>query len=276
MAKVEIMLVNQSLYQQLDLNLLFHGREECEPLHAWGPGVRDSYIIHYIHSGKGTFRINGETYTLSAKQGFLIPPSVIVQYEANEEDPWIYTWLGFSGIQARSFMESAGLNESNPVFRVDDDSIFFETLHDELIAATSRRGSELLFQSLLYRFLAELVECADAPAVVIASPSRDAYVRKAVEWIEHNYSQKITVQQIADYVGLNRTYLSSLFQDQCGLSLQAYLLSFRMKRAAALLGNRSLSISDISRSVGYTDPFLFSKMFKKVHGVSPSMSRANA
>ncbi|MBD3917597.1 AraC family transcriptional regulator [Paenibacillus sp. PR3] len=276
MGKIEIMLLDQALNRQLDLNLLFHGREECEPLHAWGPGVRDSYIIHYIHSGKGTFRINGESYSLSAKQGFLITPGVIVQYEANKQDPWIYTWLGFRGIQARSFMESAGLDEASPVFRVRDDSIFFETLHDELIAAKSRKSYELMFQSLLYRFLAELMECADAPAIVSSSPSKEAYVRKATEWIEHNYSQKITVRQIADYIGLNRTYLSSLFQEQYGLSLQTYLLHFRMKRAAALLRNRSLSISDVSRSVGYTDPFLFSKMFKKVNGVSPSQSRDDA
>lgn len=275
MAKIEIMLVDQALNRQLDLNLLFHGREECEPLHTWGPGVRDSYIIHYVHSGKGTFRINGQTYELSAKQGFLIPPSVVVQYEADGEDPWIYTWLGFRGIQARSFMESAGLDETSPVFRVDDDSIFFETLHDELIAAKCRKSYELLFQSLLYRFLAELMECAEASAIVSSSPSKEAYVHKAMEWIEHNYSQKITVQQIADYVGLNRTYLSSLFQEQYGLSLQTYLLHFRMKRAVALLRNRSLSVSDVSRSVGYTDPFLFSKMFKKVNGASPSRSRAD-
>lgn len=275
MAKMEIHLIDQTLHEQLDLNMLFHGQEECEPLHAWGPGVRDSYIIHYIHSGKGEFQINGSTYSLSAKQGFLIPPGVIVQYKADEEDPWVYSWIGFRGVQAKTFMGLAGLREDSPIFRVHDGSLFFDELHEELLAANRRRSHELLLQSLLYRFLAELVECANLPARVSPSPSKEAYLRKAIEWIEHNYSQKITVQQIADYVGLTRTYLSSLFQEQYGLSLQSYLLTFRMNRASALLRSSSLSISDVSRSVGYTDPFLFSKMFKKANGVSPSMSRTN-
>jgi AraC-like DNA-binding protein len=275
MTKLEIFFTDQTLHGQLELKMLFHGREDCEPLHAWGPAVRDSYIIHYIHSGKGELKINGVTYSLSAKQGFLIPPGVIVYYRADEEDPWAYTWIGFRGIQARTFMNLAGLHADSPVFRVHDDSHFFDGLHEELLAANNRRSHVLLYQSLLYRILAELSECADGPAHKASSPSKETYVSKAIEWIEHNYSQRITVQQIADYVGLTRTYLSSLFQEQYGISLQAYLLTFRMNRAAALLRSSNLSISDVSRSVGYTDSFLFSKMFKKVNGVSPSMSRAN-
>ncbi|MBB3113284.1 AraC-like DNA-binding protein [Paenibacillus phyllosphaerae] len=275
MLRVDISRLDQALQGQLDLNVLFHGKEECEPLHSWGPGLRDSYIIHYIHSGRGVFRMNGQTYALTAGEGFLIPPGAIVHYEADEREPWVYTWIGFRGMQAKALLSSAGLDADSPIFRTGDRA-FFECLHEELIAASQRRGSGLFFQSLLFRFLAELVECAEAPVRGPASPSKEAYVRKASEWIEHNYSQKITVLEIARYVGLNRTYLSSLFQEQYGVSLQTYLLHYRMNRAAALLRNRELSISDISRSVGYTDPFLFSKMFKKVIGMSPTASRAQA
>jgi AraC family transcriptional regulator, arabinose operon regulatory protein len=277
-AKMEIHLIDQALRGQLDLTLLFHGREECEPFHAWGPGVRNSYIIHYIHSGKGEFRMNGKTYLLSAKQGFLIPPGVIVYYKADGDDPWIYSWIGFRGPQAKTFMGLAGLHENSPIFRVHDESLFFEGLHEQLLAANSRRSCSLLLQSLLYRFLAELVDCthSSAPGSLSPTRSKETYVRLAIECIEHNYSQRMTVQQIADSIGLTRTYLSSLFQEQYGLSLQAYLLTYRMDRAAELLRSSSLSISDVSRSVGYTDPFLFSKMFKKVTGMSPSMSRAKA
>ena len=87
-------------------------------------------------------------------------------------------------------------------------------------------------------------------------------IRSYYGFIESNYSQKITIQDIAAFVGLDRTYLSSLFKAKYGSSLQSFLVEYRMKRATELLASPELSISDISRSVGYTDPFIFSKMFK--------------
>jgi len=91
--------------------------------------------------------------------------------------------------------------------------------------------------------------------------------------IENGYSRKLGAEDIASAVGLDRTYLSSLFKNAYGVPLQTFLLQYRMRRARELLRNPSLSVSDVARSVGYPDPFLFSKMFKRVCGVSPTAYR---
>jgi AraC family transcriptional regulator of arabinose operon len=266
--------LEQSPVKPIDLELCFYGKEDCLAGHFWGPGVRDQFIIHYIHSGKGIFIVGDNTYHLSTGQGFLIYPDTIVYYKADEADPWTYSWLGFQGLHANAYLERANMSVSSPFFdsmgnrRFD---VFFGHLFE-----TSRleRSRDVQYQSLLYRFFAELIESTARPMPLLKpSTSKEVYIKKAIDYIEINFSQKISVMDIARTVGLDRTYLSSLFKDKLSVSLQTFLLHFRIKRACELMHNIELSIGDISRSVGYTDPFLFSKMFKKINKVSPRKYR---
>ncbi|MFF2484450.1 AraC family ligand binding domain-containing protein [Paenibacillus sp. NPDC058071] len=268
---------------QMELRLRFFGKQRCEPLHSWGPGLRDTYLIHYIISGKGTFTTGGATYQLSAGQGFLITPSTLVHYEADESDPWVYSWIGFDGMLARTFLQRAGLSISQPIFKASGQErksvkSWFDGSHRKLTEAYRQKSGDLMQQSLLYRYFAELIECTEEDAAAVAagpkrSASKEAYIREAIAFIENSYSQKVSVQQIAAHVGLDATYLSGLFKQQFELSLQTFLLQFRMNRAASLLANPELSVSDVARSVGYPDPFLFSKMFKRTVGIGPRSYR---
>lgn len=273
MTRINVDYYMPALQGQTDLRLHFFGMEECLPNHSWGPGLRDAYILHYVHSGTGTFTTGGTTYRLGAGQGFLIVPDMLVQYTADESDPWTYTWFGFQGVLAKTLLQRAHLNASHPVYEAGPDG-GFPRFYGQLRAAMEGPGGDVLSQGILYGLLGELIrDCRDNGEAPRPTTSKEAYVRKAVGYIESSYSQKISIQDIARSVGPDRTYLSGLFKDQFGVSLQAFLLEYRMKRAAVLLHNLELSVSDVSRSVGYTDPFLFSKMFKKTIGCSPRSYR---
>jgi AraC family transcriptional regulator of arabinose operon len=260
----------QPFGKRIELDLSFYGSEECLPGHFWGPGIRDTYIFHYIHSGKGILKIGELIYSLSAGQGFLICPDSIVYYKADEEEPWNYSWVGFQGLYAKAYLERAQLNHAHPVFHTNGNQWFEHFVKQLDQAQSSPRNSDVQSQSLLYRFFAELIASVpETKAMPLVLHSKESYIRKAIEFIEIHFSQKISVLDIAQYVGLDRTYLSGLFKERLGQSLQIYLLYYRMNRASELLKNGELTIGDISRSVGYTDPLLFSKMFKKINKVSP-------
>lgn len=257
----------------IDLNVLFFGMEKCKPEHTWGPGLRDAYILHYIHQGRGVFRTKEASFELKAGQGFVIMPEMLVHYNAHEADPWVYSWIGFRGVNARPMLQRAGINMEQPLFEAPDGS-YLENFYEELKSAYDTRGSDVHSQSVLYRILADLIRFSPVTRHERRpSASREEYILKSITFIESSYSQKISVLEIARSVGLDRTYLSGLFKDRFGVSLQAFLLEYRMNRAVELLQNPELSVSDISRSVGYTDPFLFSKMFKKFSGLAPNVFR---
>ena len=71
-----------------DLNVYRCGVESCTPGFAWGPGVRDHYLVHVIREGCGTFTLDGRTWPLCAGDGFVLPPDVLASWQADAADPY--------------------------------------------------------------------------------------------------------------------------------------------------------------------------------------------
>lgn len=251
-----------------DLNLYRCGIEDCKSGHSWGPAIRDHYIIHYILGGKGSFTVGETTYQLGKNDGFLICPDTVVYYEADADEPWSYGWVGFNGFKAPVYLKQAGLDNQNPIFRYEKDHFLRECLVRMISTKRLTRGKEIRLIGLLYEFLSQLVEMTDNN-LLEKDNRKEEYVRKALEYIRMNYSRKIAISEIAHHVGLDRSYLYSLFQEYLNTSPQDYLIRFRMEKACELLQATSLSVGSIAYSVGYEDPLLFSKVFKKARGLPP-------
>ncbi|MEY8745347.1 AraC family transcriptional regulator [Paenibacillus tundrae] len=257
-----------------ELQLLHYGTEPCTPGHSFGPAMRDYYKIHYILNGKGTFQVGGQTYELHKGQGFLIVPHSVVHYEADQNEPWEYSWVAFQGSNVVTLLQQACLSEQRPIFELHNDDELRSCLHRMISSRNTHKGWEISMTGLLYQFFAVLIDQASETShPVVQDYTKDTYVTQVIDFIEMNYANAITVQAIASHVGLQRSYLCSLFKDLIGSSIQSYLVNYRMRRAAELTLDPSLSIGDIARSVGYLDQLLFSKMFKKVMGQSPTQYR---
>lgn len=253
-----------------DLNMYRCGIEDCVPGHSWGPAVRDHYIVHHITGGKGVFHVNGKTYRLAAGDGFLICPDSIVSYTADMEHPWSYCWAGFHGIKAETYLKQANLSPSNPIFRYEKDNLLRDCVEKMLASRSLSKGGEVYMLGYLYIFLSLLIE-ASAPENPAGSgkKSRELYIKKAVEFIRMNYSRKISISEVSRFVGVDRSYLYLIFREYLNCSPQEFLTAFRMNKACELMDNASLSIGHIARSVGYEDPLLFSKVFRKNKGLPP-------
>lgn len=258
----------------LDLHLYYNGTQECTNGHSWGPAVKDHYKIHYIHKGRGIFKVDSKTYHLMAGQGFLICPGIVSYYRADDEDPWSYSWVAFNGIHAEPCLKLANLTHQNPVFNYDKDLAISQCFKQMMEACNMGNSKSLRLESLLYLFMAILIDRVEDCSVHDKSIDMKAiYINNVTEYIQKNYSHSISIMEIANSIHLNRKYLSSLFKGIYGISLQQYIVNYRMDKACELLLNDHLSIGDISRSVGYEDPLLFSKMFKKTKGTSPKIFR---
>ena len=257
-----------------DLNMYRCGIEDCAPGYSWGPALRDHYIIHYILDGKGTYTVNNHTYELTKGQGFLICPNTRIFYQADSQNPWSYGWVGFHGVKAKSYLDMAGISEKNPVFAYDKDDSLNKILQMMINTKNLYKSKEIVLLGYLYQFLGMLIENAP-PSCAKPEPSYQNHIKKALEFIAMNYSQKIEISDISSYIGLDRSYLYSLFVKHLNISPKDYLIRFRMQKATELIRNNNLTIGEVSRSVGYDDPLLFSKMFKKIYGQSPSQYRKN-
>lgn len=94
-------------------------------------------------------------------------------------------------------------------------------------------------------------------------------VKEALSFIEQNFQNDISVEDIASTCGLNRSYFGKIFKNAVGKSPQEFLLNYRMIKASELLKLTQLSIGDISTAVGYANQLHFSRAFKNIYGISP-------
>jgi AraC-like DNA-binding protein len=259
-----------------DLIMYQCGTQKCKPGHYYGPAVRDHSLIHYIFEGKGIFQVGDKTYNLSGGQGFLICPGIVTYYQADFDDPWHYSWIGFHGLNAEFFLKKAGLCAENPIFTYRKDRFIENCFKQMLESGQMPKSKEIRLLGLLYLFLSQLIEENKQPLAPEKDINRkEQYAKKIAEFIEINYSRKISIREIARYVGLDRSYMGTIFKEHFNTSPQDYLINFRLNKACDLMKNPGLSIGDVSRSVGYDDPLLFSKMFKKIKGMSPKAYRAS-
>jgi len=254
-----------------DLKLYQYGYEKCQPNHSYGPAKRDHYLLHFITSGKGTFYCENKSYQLSAGHAFLICPEVITSYTADTADPWTYSWIGFNGLNTEYYLNYAGLNTQNPIFSYKNESELlniiseFKAINENTIIGQTR------MTGYLYMLLAFIMESASKLSVQGKAffSSKEEYIKNAVDYIQSNYSRKISVDEVANYIGLNRSYFGAIFKEITEFSPRDFIIYYRMDKAKKLLSDISMNIGDVSRSVGYDDPLAFSKQFKKIVGVSP-------
>ncbi len=250
------------------------GFQKCDPLYQWGPGIRDHYLIHYIISGTGTYHVNRQTHHLAAGDTFLVYPSTEVTYCAGKEEPWEYAWVGFTGSDASMILKATDFSPKQPFIR---DTPTGEAIHRQILHIYDARGNEyehaVEMTGRLYTMLALFLKGARRPQ---RQDSANSYVQKGIEFISSNYSYAITVEDIADYVGVSRSHLFRSFTAVLGQSPKEYLTDFRMKQACYLLEHSDLSITAIANSLGFDNGLYFSKIFHRQKGMPPKEYRAAA
>ncbi|GIQ68901.1 response regulator [Xylanibacillus composti] len=98
-------------------------------------------------------------------------------------------------------------------------------------------------------------------------------IREIARYIDTHYSQEITLQDISSHFYLSREYISRKFKQETGENISEYIGRVRMEHAKLLLKNPALKVAQIAEMVGYTDEKYFSKVFRKLVGVSPNQYR---
>ena len=257
--------------RNIDAMIYTCGYENCAPGHSYGPVMRNGYLIHYILSGCGIYKARGKIFHLKEGDAFLICPEELIYYEADRKQPWSYTWIGMQGIKVKGYLERTSLLKSL-VFHYDQDDRM-RLCHEKMFEADQiKNNKDLIMNSIMYEYLFLLARKFPG-GLPEENKKKAGFVDEALKYIESAYCDPITVQDIADRLNINRSYLSRLFRTITGISIQDYLLDYRIRQACILLKNSDLSIRTIAHSVSYMDALYFSRLFHRKKGMTPSEYR---
>ena len=252
------MRVNQVILPGIwhDVTPLFYGGEDCSPGHSYGPAVRDCYLLHYVMEGKGTFLQGGEVHSVVKGDIFVIHPGEVTTYQADQQDPWRYVWLGFACGEELPFMQE-------PVLRQMPVKHLFAYIGDH----AEEQGLDGKIFSLTHELLWILSRSARKD---LRPGSRYAEYLKA--YIDSGYMHGISMEEIAGRLHVDRRYLTALFRERYGQSPQNYLTEYRLAKADSFL-KQGHSVSEAASMAGFSDIANFSRRYKLKFGVSPSKNR---
>ncbi len=254
-----------------DIRFYEIGNQRCHSGYSYGPIIRDKYVLHYIVSGEGILKMNDTIYEIHEKQLFIIPPGVLAYYQASTEHPWHYMWLQFHGPKSSELLQMAGLTQKHPVFIANGNT---QSIEDCFLHILDHPTEEYTCMGKLYEFFQQLITLSgnQSSSVTETDPALK-YSQMVINYISEKYSEPIHIQEIANYCGLDRTYLGKLFKKATGRTPKEYLIQFRMNHAKQLLQDPGIPIRYVGYSIGYSDQLTFSKLFRQETGMSPTQYR---
>ncbi len=231
----------------------------------WGPGKRTTFILHFVTKGKGFF--NGQS--VSAGQAFFITPYTDVEYHPDDSDPWQYFWLNFTGLSIPDLFNEIGIDyKKNQIFNYDFKDWLIDFTKDmEFYEEQNKLG---LYGNAIFYSIHSLLKSDKNLGNV---DKKTKHVNDAVHFIKNNFHKKLSVEDVAKALNLNRHYLSSVFKKKTGMSTYDYISNTRLTKSKELLQTTNLRISEIALAVGFDDQFHFSKFFKSSVGLSPLQYR---
>lgn len=253
------------------------------------PRVRDHYLLHFLKSGSGCLHLQNASYQIGGNDCFLIYPNELSSYHSVADCTWEYYWIGIAGTFAEELISLIGFVPGKQAVHFTSPAIF-DILTQLLDTAISYQNDcnalQLKTNSLLYELFSILYLESKGKQLKFLSPVQEDnsslfgighssrhWVETTVALIQDNYNEDLRVDTIADYLHLNRSYLSALFKQETGLSVKQYLSYYRIEAAKKKLLNTAYSVSQISFQCGFKDPLYFSRIFREYVGLSPSEFR---
>ena len=128
-------------------------------------------------------------------------------------------------------------------------------------------GTALLMLADLIQYFSEY-----APPET-ASGHGNRTIRELISYVNEHYTEKLSLEDAADYVGFSREYFCRFFKQHMGLTFLRYLNEVRISHAGRLLSSTDLSISEIMNTCGFTNQTIFNRLFKEIYGMTPRQAR---
>ena len=254
------------------LYVMESGKQRCLANQNWGPERRPYYLFMQIISGQGEITIGKHQYSVRANDVLLTWPNDAVSFHSSLEAPLEYAWVGFKGNDSAMLLAQTNLSRLNPLINIPQSEKMIAYMEEIYQHRGHQSENATSMNGYLYLYLSELIHAKYAGLPV--NDSAKAVIEQAVSYIVTHYSQKITETQLAQSVSVSRSWLYRSFVRYLGASPMRYINEYRVEQAGILLRDPSVSIANVARAVGFSDPFYFSKVFKKLKGVSPSEYRA--
>lgn len=235
------------------------------------PSGAKQTIVIICTAGEGRVVLDGSAHRVTAGDAVIIPARTPHMYVAHQTDPWSIWWMHVAGEDVAGLLPEPADRSASPVLR----------LHD--VYAATALITQVVEKLDVDDTAASLYEASGAAWHLLAHLRADrlrggsgsgSRVHAAMAYLRENLATRVGVAELAEMANLSPSHFAALFKSTTGLGVIEYLTRLRSARARELLLTTRLSVQAIAETVGYADPYYFSRQFRRVNGVSPRAFRA--
>jgi AraC-like DNA-binding protein len=233
------------------------------------------FVLIYCVDGKGWVKIENNKLILEQDQLIVIPRNKKYAYGSDYDTPWTIYWIHFNGERAGYLSRNIErpvsiLRDANS--RINERLSLFEEIYAALnhsLGINNLAYASMVFSHFLgtIKYIAEYRQCNQ-----MDNKGMDV-INLAINFMRENINRKITLSDIASYVGLSESYFSALFIKETQNSPLRYYANLRFERACHYLDFTDMKVNQICPLVGFEDSLYFSRAFTKIKGMSPSEYR---
>ncbi len=220
--------------------------------------------------GSACFTLNGVPYVMTPGMVFHGSPGIHLDKKVIGNKTWRYALFHY---QVPQHVHSSSLSYSNFNIPVGTNPRLFD-IANQLITSSATPGSAaaLRSRSLFHNLIEEIV----VSAIRQHRDNCGDLVEDAVAFMHENYSRQFSITELAAQYGMDGKRFAELFQRHIGMAPIRYLTDLRIERSKELLRICDCPVIQVAECAGYINSYYFSRIFKKVTGISPTDFRAEA
>jgi len=236
-------------------------------------GLPENFLFYCV-DGAGWYQIGDKRSEVGPNQFFVLPQNVEHAYASTEDNPWTIYWIHFGGESLPQFNGLHAVQKHFKPFYVKNSGeiiMMFSRMYKALELGYST--DNLIFANLcLPHFLSLFIY--NSKNTTVSPPDKLDVVDSAILYMQEHINENISLQDLSSHYNYSASRFSSLFKQKTGYAPIDYFIQMKMQKASQQLDFSSSSVKDIALSMGFDDPYYFSKRFRKIIGLSPKQYRS--
>ncbi|HEY8894826.1 MAG TPA: AraC family transcriptional regulator [Niastella sp.] len=235
-------------------------------------GLPENFLFYCV-DGNGWYKIGDKKSEVGPNQFFLLPQNVEHAYGSSDDNPWTIYWIHYGGESLPQLNSLQSVQKHfKPAYIKNSGEILttFSKMYKALELGYST--DNLIFANLcLPHFLSLFIY--NSKQTTVSSTDKMDCVDSAILYMQEHINENITLQELSSHYNYSASRFSSLFKQKTGYAPIDYFIQMKMQKASQQLDFTTSSVKDIALSMGFDDPYYFSKRFRKIIGLSPKQYR---
>jgi AraC-like DNA-binding protein len=236
--------------------------------------ILNEYQLLYLTEGEGTFQSTNQKPT-RIKQGdlFLLFPGEWHTYHPTEYKGWKSYWIGFKGRNVDDRVRAGFLSPTKPIYHVGFSSEIVHLYEEAFLKAKEEAAYSQQILAGIVNHLVGLMYSLERNIVLNKDYNYADIMNRARLRIRESLESDMTIQRIAEELGIGYSNFRKLFKEYTGVAPAMYQQELRLQRAKEMLSTTNLSIKEIAYRLNFDSPDYFSAKFKIKTGRKPSEFR---